>query len=50
MVTEKGVESVKIEVSRDPKAGFMLIGVITASGQRLPLFLVAKGLTPKCHK
>jgi hypothetical protein len=48
-VAEKGVESVKIKVSRDPEAGFMLIGVITASGQRLPLFLVAKGLISKCH-
>jgi hypothetical protein len=48
-VDEKGVESVKIEVSGDPKAGFMLIGIITASGQWLPLFLVAKGLTPKCY-
>jgi hypothetical protein len=48
-VPEKGVESVKIEVSGDPKAGFTLIGAITASDQRLPLFLVVKGLTQKCH-
>jgi hypothetical protein len=49
-VAEKGVGSVKIEVNGDPKAGFTLIGAITASGQRLPLFLVANGLTPKCHE
>jgi hypothetical protein len=49
-VAGKGVESVKIEVSGDPKAGFTLIDPITASGQRLPLFLIAKGLTPKCYK
>jgi hypothetical protein len=41
---------VKIEVSGDPKAEFTLIGASTASGQRLALFLVANGLTPKCHK
>jgi hypothetical protein len=29
MVAEKGVESVKIEVSGDPKAGFTLIGAIS---------------------
>jgi hypothetical protein len=39
----------KIDVSGDPKVGFTLIGAITASGQRLPLFLVAKGLTPQFH-
>jgi hypothetical protein len=33
-VAEKGIESVKIEVSGDPKAGFTLIGTITASGCR----------------
>jgi AcrR family transcriptional regulator len=49
-IAEKGVESVKIQVSGDPKAGFTFIGTITARGQRLPLFLVAKGRTPKCHK
>jgi hypothetical protein len=49
-VTEKGVESVKIEVNGDSKAGFTLIEVITASGETLPLFLIAKGLTQKCHK
>jgi hypothetical protein len=49
-IAEKGVESVRIEVSGDPKAGFTLIGAITARGQRLPLFLVAKGLTSKCHQ
>jgi hypothetical protein len=49
-VAEKGVESVQIEISGDPKAGFTLIDPITASGQRLPLLLIAKGLTPKCQK
>jgi hypothetical protein len=49
-VAEKGVESVKIEVSGDPKAGFTLIRAITARSQRLTSFLVVKGLTPKCHK
>jgi hypothetical protein len=49
-VAEKGVESTKIEVNGDPKAEFTLIEAITASGEKLPLFLIAKGFTQKCHK
>jgi hypothetical protein len=44
------LKSAKIGVNGDPKVGFMLIGVITASGEKLPLFLIVKGLTQKCHK
>jgi hypothetical protein len=49
-VAAKGVESVKIEMNGDPKAGFTLIGAVTASGEKFPPFLIAKGLTQKCHK
>jgi hypothetical protein len=49
-IAEKGVESVKIAVNGDPKAGFTLIGSICANGERLPLFIIAKGLSARCHK
>jgi hypothetical protein len=49
-VAEKGIENVKIEVNGDPTAGFTLIGAITASGAKLPLFLIAKEFAQKCHK
>jgi len=45
-----GVETVEVEVDGDPKAGLTLMGTITAAGTKLPLFLVAKGRTNRCHK
>jgi hypothetical protein len=44
------VESVKIEVYGDAKTGFILVGSIAANGGRLPLVLIAKGVTAGCHK
>jgi hypothetical protein len=49
-VAPTGAETVKVEVDGDPKAGLTLMGTITAAGTKLPLFLVAKGLTRRCHK
>jgi hypothetical protein len=49
-VAEAGVETVKVHTEGDPKAGLTLLGTITAAGTKLPLLLVAKGLTSRCHK
>jgi hypothetical protein len=49
-VAEKGVESVKIEVNGDQKAGFKLIGAVTTSGEKFPLFFIAKRFTQKCYE
>lgn len=49
-VAPTGVETVKVSVDGDPKAGLTLLGTITAAGTKLPLFLVAKGRTDRCHK
>jgi hypothetical protein len=40
-----GTETGKVDVDGDPKAGLTLMGTITVAGTKLPLFLVAKGLT-----
>jgi hypothetical protein len=48
-VSEKEVETVRVETHGDPKAGFTLIGSIAANGDRLSLFLIAKGVTFLCH-
>jgi hypothetical protein len=49
-VSEKGVEIVTVEINGDPKTGFTLIDSIAANDDHLPLFLIAKGVTFRCHK
>jgi hypothetical protein len=48
-VAEKWVESVKKEIHGDAKAGLTLVGSITANSDRLPLFLITRGVTTRCH-
>jgi hypothetical protein len=43
------VETATVEINGDPKAGFTLIGSIAANGDRLSLFLIAKGVTFLYH-
>jgi hypothetical protein len=49
-VAERGAESVHQYVDGDPKANFSFFATITAEGQKLPLILIAKGKTVRCHK
>jgi hypothetical protein len=49
-VAPTGIETVKVEIDGDPKAGLTIMGAITAAGTKLPLFLIAKGLTRRCHE
>jgi hypothetical protein len=49
-VAATGAETVKVYIDGDPKAGLTLLGTVTAAGTKLPLLLVAKGLTSRCHK
>jgi hypothetical protein len=49
-ITNKGGESVSINVEGDRKAGFTIMGTISSEGDRFPLFMIAKGKTERCHK
>jgi hypothetical protein len=49
-VTLKGIESVKVQSPGDPHQGFTMMASISAAGSKLPLFLIAKGLSERCHK
>jgi hypothetical protein len=49
-VAERGAESVHQYVDGGPKVNFSFFAAITAEGQRLPLILIAKGRTCRCHK
>jgi hypothetical protein len=49
-VAEREAESVHQYVDGDPKANFSFFATITAEGQKLPLILIAKGKTYRCHK
>jgi hypothetical protein len=49
-VAEKGVESMKVKINGHTNAGFTLIGSMAANGDRLPSFLIAKGVTFRCQK
>jgi hypothetical protein len=49
-VAERGAECVNQFVDGDPKANFSFFATITADGGKLPLILIAKGKTIRCHK
>jgi hypothetical protein len=49
-VAERGSECVNQYVDGDPKANFSFFATITADGRKLPLVLIAKGKTVRCHK
>jgi hypothetical protein len=44
----KGTETVKIRCDVDEKKCITAMGTITASGDKLPLWIISKGKTPKC--
>lgn len=44
------IEAVQPEIESYATAGLTIMETITASGAKLPLFLIAKGLTPRCHE
>jgi hypothetical protein len=49
-IAERRAESVHQCVNSDPKANFSFFGTITAEGQKVPLILIARGRTCRCHK
>ena len=46
----KGAREVKILMEHNPKECFTTLTTITASNEKLPLYLIAKGDTNLCHK
>ena len=46
----KGSKEVKINIDYNDKDCFTTMAAITASNDKLPLFLIAKGDTERCHK
>jgi hypothetical protein len=49
-VAVRGAETVCHPCEGDAKANFSFFAKITADGSRLPLILVTKGKTDRCHK
>jgi hypothetical protein len=49
-IAERGVESVQNYVDGDVKANFSFFPTITAEGERLPLILITKQKSTRCHK
>jgi transposase len=49
-VATRGAETVCHYCNGDPKANFSFFATITADGSKLPLILIAKGTTNRCHK
>ena len=47
---KKGSPSTKINVDFDTKDCFTTVAAITASGKKLPLYVLASGLTERCEK
>lgn len=46
----KGSEGVDIHINHNQKKGVTIIATITADGRKLPLTIVCKGLTDRCHQ
>jgi hypothetical protein len=49
-VAPRGAETVHQYTEGDAKANFTFFATITAGGAKLPLILIAKGKTDRCHK
>jgi hypothetical protein len=49
-VAERDTESVHQYLDGDPKADFSFFATMTADTQKLPLILIAKDKTDRCHK
>ena len=47
---KRGAKEVKVLTSFNPKDDFTSIATVTATSEKLPLFLIAKGKTEKSHK
>jgi hypothetical protein len=51
VLAEKGSETVKLRSKTSEKTSFTAIGAISAAGEKLPLWVLAKGKSPRCeHK
>ena len=49
-ITNKGKESVALNIKGDKKAGFTIMGTISSDGEKFPLFMIAEGATERCRK
>ena len=47
---KKGAEEVGVHVNAAEKQGLTVVACVTASGCKLPLYLIAKGKTELCHQ
>jgi hypothetical protein len=47
VLAEKGAETVKLRAPTSEKTSFTAFGTISASGQKLPIWVLAKGKTPR---
>jgi hypothetical protein len=50
MLALRGAETVCHYCESDAKANFSFLAIITADGSKLPLVLITKGKTDRCHK
>jgi hypothetical protein len=50
VIAQKGAESVQNYVDGDATADFLFSATIIAEDDRLPLILIAKGKSNRCHK
>jgi hypothetical protein len=50
VLAEKGAETVKLLARTSEKTSFTALGTISASGQKLPLWVLAKGKTPRLER
>jgi hypothetical protein len=50
VLAEKEAETVKLQSKKSEKTSFTAHGAISVTGQKLPLWPVAKGTTPRCER
>jgi hypothetical protein len=50
VIAQRGADSVNCLILGDPKSGFTFMGTVHRSGEKLPIFAIARGKTALCHK
>jgi hypothetical protein len=46
----RGAENISVNFTGDPKLGLTAIAIMTAAGEKLPLWIICKGTTERCER
>jgi hypothetical protein len=49
-IAPRGQEGVAVNFSGDPKMGITVIAIISAAGEKMPLWVICKGTSERCEK